>query len=225
MSAAQGAAGNRKVRHRDGAAGVPALVAFDLDGTLTRGPSCLESIAAANGFAERMAVWETSRTEAEIRAARTGVWPILTGLAPDRITGPLGDIPLAPGVFEGLAALRAAGVPVVIVSLTFTLTVSWFAERFGVVDFIGTRPHGRGFRHVFPWTKPVLLAEFAARRGIAMADVAAVGDSRGDVPMLRAVGRSVFVGPTLPEDLTPTWHLPDASIATITSLLLPDHNP
>ncbi|WP_412539969.1 haloacid dehalogenase-like hydrolase [Longispora sp. K20-0274] len=201
----------------------PGLVAFDLDGTLTRGPSCLESIAAANGFADRMAVWETSRTEAEIRAARVGVWPILTGLPPDRITGPLADIPLAPGVFEGLAALRAAGVPVVIVSLTFTLTVSWFAERFGIVDFIGTRPHGRGFRHVFPWTKPVLLAEFAARNKVAMADVVAVGDSVGDVPMLRAVGRSVFVGPALPAGLAPTWHLPGASIATITALLLKDH--
>ena len=49
------------------------LVAFDLDGTLTRGQTCMEAIADAFGFAAQMSVWEQSRTEQELTAARLGI--------------------------------------------------------------------------------------------------------------------------------------------------------
>ena len=44
------------------------LVAFDLDGTLTRGQTCLEALAHAFGFADQTPVWEQARTEQERRA-------------------------------------------------------------------------------------------------------------------------------------------------------------
>ena len=83
--------------------GAPAgirLVAFDLDGTLTRGQTCMEAIADALGFADQMATWEQARTNG-------------------------------------------------------------------------------GFRHVFPATKPTLLAQHARALGIPPHQVAAVGDSPG----------------------------------------------
>lgn len=51
----------------------PRLVAFDLDGTLTRGQTCLGVIADKLGFASEMAIWERARTDAEITRARRAI--------------------------------------------------------------------------------------------------------------------------------------------------------
>jgi hypothetical protein len=40
---------------------------------------------------------------------------------------------------------------------------------------------------VFPSTKPALPARYAAGRGWSLGDVAAVGDSHGDVPHARSI--------------------------------------
>ena len=72
------------------------LVAFDLDGTLTRGRTCLETAADAFGFADRMPVWQRSRTEQEIATARREAWELLRG----HDIAPLAAIPLAPGAVE-----------------------------------------------------------------------------------------------------------------------------
>ncbi|WP_344507055.1 HAD-IB family phosphatase [Dactylosporangium maewongense] len=197
------------------------LVAFDLDGTLTRGPTCLEATAARHGFAEQMAIWERARGDDAIIEIRDAVWALLSGWTPEQLTAPLADIPLAPGAAAGIAALHAAGIDVAIVSLGFAPHVTHFAEQLGVATVIATEIlAGGGFRHVFPSSKPVLLEQYATSRGWSLADVAAVGDSHGDVPMLRACGMSVFVGPDLPDDLTPTAHLPGAAIDHLAALCL-----
>jgi HAD superfamily phosphoserine phosphatase-like hydrolase len=198
------------------------LVAFDLDGTLTRGPTCLEATAARNGFADRAAVWEQqAHGDDAIAEIRDAVWALLRGWTAERLAAPLADVPLAPGAAEGIAALRGAGLEVVIVSLAFAPHAAHFAGRLGVDTVIATEIlAGGGFRHVFPSTKPTLLAQYAAARGWPLAEVAAVGDSHGDVPMLRACGTSVFVGATLPPGLTPTLHLPSASIDEVARHIL-----
>ncbi|MEV4516740.1 HAD-IB family phosphatase [Dactylosporangium sp. NPDC049525] len=197
------------------------LVAFDLDGTLTRGPTCLEATAARHGFADRMAVWEQARGDDAIVEVRDAVWALLRGWPAERLAAPLADVPLASGAADGIAALRDAGLDVVIVSLAFAPHAAHFAARLGVDAVIATEIlDGGGFRHVFPSTKPTLLAEHAAARGWSLADVAAVGDSHGDVPMLRACGTSVFVGADLPDGLTPTLHLPAAPIDEVARRIL-----
>ncbi|MEV0129301.1 HAD-IB family phosphatase [Dactylosporangium sp. NPDC050688] len=197
------------------------LVAFDLDGTLTRGPTCLEATAARHGFAEQMAVWEQARGEAAIIEVRAAVWALLRDWPPERLAAPLAGIPLAPGAAEGITALRDAGLDVVIVSLAFAQHAAYFAAQLGVATVIATDVlTGGGFRHVFPSTKPTLLAAYAAEHGWTLEQVAAVGDSHGDVPMLRACGTSVFVGPALPDDLTPTLHLPAAPIDEVARRIL-----
>ena len=57
--------------------------------------------------------------------------------------------------------------------------------------------------------------ELAAGRGIPMGQVAAVGDSWGDVPMLRAVGHPYFVGASLPSGLERAVHVPDGDIRRV----------
>jgi phosphoserine phosphatase len=197
------------------------LVAFDLDGTLTRGQTCMEAIADAFGFAAQMSVWEQARTEQELITARLGMWEHLQHLSTQDTDAVLADIPLAPGAIEGITTLRAAGIATIIASLTHAPHVAYFAGRLGVDAHFGTEPDGNGgFRHVFPATKPTLLAEYAHSLGVSPKQIAAVGDTPGDVPMLRTVGISIYVGTTLPYDFTPTWHLPAAPIDEITRIIL-----
>jgi hydroxymethylpyrimidine pyrophosphatase-like HAD family hydrolase len=65
-----------------------------------------------------------------------------------------------------------------------------------------------------------LLAELAATLRIDPPEIEAFGDSRGDVPMLRSVGTSVYVGRALPEGFRPTWHAPDTDLDVIVGRLL-----
>ncbi|GAA1835470.1 hypothetical protein GCM10009682_62050 [Luedemannella flava] len=197
------------------------LVAFDLDGTLTRGRTCLEALVDAYGFAGQTPVWERARTEEEIVAARLGMWEYLRPLSTEDMNAVLAGIPLAPGAVEGVAALRAAGVATVLVSLAYADNVAYFARRLGVDAHFGTEPDGTGgYRHVFPATKPTLLAGYANALDLSPEQIAAVGDTPNDVPMLRAAGVSVYVGATLPDDFTPTWHLPAAPIDEIARIIL-----
>ena len=216
--------GNRADHRHLAAPGAPAgirLVAFDLDGTLTRGQTCMEAIADAFGFADQMAAWEQARTEQELTAARLGMWEYLRHGSSQDINAAIAGIPLAPGAADGIAALRAAGVRTVIVSLTLAQCAAYFARRLGADAHIGTEPDGSGgFRHVFAATKPILLFQHARALGISPDQVAAAGDSPGDIPMLRAARTSIYVGATVPDGFTPTWHLPQAPIDEIARVIL-----
>ncbi len=197
------------------------LVAFDLDGTLTRGQTCMEAIASAFGFAAQMSVWEQARTDQELITARLGMWEYLKHLSTEDMNAVLADIPLAPGAIEGITALRTAGIATIIVSLTHAPNVAYFAARLGVDAHFGTEPDGDGgYRHVFPATKPTLLARYANALDVSPEQIAAVGDTPNDVPMLRAARISIYVGTTLPDDFIPTWHLPAARIDEIVSVIV-----
>ena len=131
--------------HHPAVPGAPAgirLVAFDLDGTLTRGLTCMEAIADALGFADQMSAWEQSRTEQELIAARLGMWEHLKHGSSQDITAAIAGIPLAPGAADGIAALRAAGIRTVIVSLTLAQCAEYFAAHLGADAHIGTAPDG-----------------------------------------------------------------------------------
>lgn len=214
---------NRTARRQaapDAPAGIR-LVAFDLDGTLTRGRTCMEAIAAEFGFADQMAAWEQAHTDQELITARLGMWEHIKHHSCQDITDAIAGIPLAPGAADGIAALREAGIRTVIVSLTLAQCVAYFARRIGADAHIGTEPDGKGgFRHVFPATKPALLARHARALGIPPRELAAAGDSLGDVPMLRAARTSIYVGVALPDGFTPTWHLPRAPIDEIARIIL-----
>ena len=181
----------------------------------------MEAIADAFGFAAQMSRWEQAPTEQGLVAARLGMWEYLQHLRIDEMNAVLSEIPLAPGAVEGIAALHAAGIATIIMSLTHAPSVAYFADRLGVTAHFGTAPDGDGgFRHVFPTTKPTLLTEYAGSLGITPHQIAAVGDTPNDVPMLRSVRILIYVGTTPPHDFAPTWHLPAAPIDEIARLIL-----
>ncbi|WP_433239901.1 HAD family hydrolase [Streptosporangium sp. CA-135522] len=197
------------------------LVAFDLDGTLTRERSCLQAVCGAFGLTVEQAVLENAHSDDELARGRRLLWRRLKDRRPAEIADALARIPLAPGAATGIAALSAAGIRTVIVSLALAPNVAYFARRLGIDAYIATEPDDSdGFRHVFPATKPLLLAEHARGLGLDMADLAAVGDSSADLPMLCAAGTSLYVGRRLPDGFTPTWHLPDARIDDVAQAII-----
>ncbi len=199
------------------------MVAFDLDGTLTRG-NCLKALVEHFGFAEKIARWEQNdMSHSELVEVRTALRRLLADRDLDEQAEALAKIPLAPGAVEAAAALREAGIPTAIVSLVFAPHAAWFARRLGIDHVIATELLDQDeFRHMFPATKPVLLTDHAAGLDIDPANIAAFGDSRGDVPMLQAVGTSIYVGRVLPEGFRPTWHAPDTALDTIVGRFI-DH--
>lgn len=204
-----------------GAPALRRLVAFDLDGTLIRADTCCEAIARPLGRLARMREFERLTTEAEIAAARAEMVTWYGDVPHADLCAPLATVPLAPGAREGFALLQRHGIATAIVSITWEFAVAQFARWLGTDHYVGTRllPDGR-IEHFWPADKARWLAALARRLEVNPGEVAAVGDSAGDLPMLRSVGRPIFVGPTLPDDLAPAAHYPDGDIERIARRLV-----
>jgi len=198
-----------------------ALVVFDLDGTLLRGPSICEVLAESLGRLERMRQLERFAGEQELRAAREEMarWYRPVGLA--RLREFLEGARLAPGAKQGLALLRAHGVAVGIASITWSFAVEHFARLLGVEHWQGTVLEESGeIRHTWPEDKAPWVRELAQRLEVPWERTAAVGDSAGDLEMLRAVGVPVFVGREVPA-VQPGWlHYPAADIEALAKHLV-----
>jgi len=195
------------------------LVAFDLDGTLIRGPTICETLAEPLGKLSRMREFEQLRDLTQIRAARQEMlsWygEPLNALC-EKLTG----VAIAPGADEAFELLAQHGIPTAIVSITWSFAVEWFARRFGADAWIGTGAKSGEVQHFWPSDKPVWLARQANALGIELSEVAAIGDSHGDVPMLAAVGHPFFVGADLPAEIAHAVHVPNADLREIAQRIL-----
>jgi phosphoserine phosphatase len=194
------------------------LVAFDLDGTLVRGPTICESLAEPLGKLSRMREFEQLRDLAQLRTARQEMlgW---YGDAPQALYDKL-SLELAPGAAAAFELLAQRGVQTAIVSITWSFAVERLARRLGADAWVGTDAHRGEIQHFWPHDKPVWLARHASTLGIEMSQVAAVGDSHGDVPMLAAVGHPFFVGADLPREIAHAVHAPNADMREIARLIL-----
>jgi HAD superfamily phosphoserine phosphatase-like hydrolase len=194
------------------------LVAFDLDGTLIRGMTICESLAEPLGKLPRMREIEQLRDLAQIRAARQEMlsWYAepLNALC-EKLT-----VDIAPGADEAFELLAQRGIPTAIVSITWSFAVEWFARRFGAAAWIGTGSQAGAIQHFWPSDKPVWLARHASALGIELSEVAAIGDSHGDVPMLAAVGHPFFIGADLPAEIAHAVHAPNADLREIAHCIL-----
>ena len=197
------------------------LVAFDLDGTLVRGPTICETLALPLGKLPRMKEIEQLRDPAQIRAARHEMLAWYGDGPLDALCAHLAEVDIAPGAAQAFEMLAKRGLPTVIVSITWSFAVASFARRFGADAWVGTEvDNAREINHFWPSDKPVWLRDYAAQRGIDMAEVAAVGDSPGDVPMLAAAGHPIFVGASLPAEIGHAVHAPNPDLRDVADLIL-----
>jgi HAD superfamily phosphoserine phosphatase-like hydrolase len=192
------------------------LVAFDVDGTLLRGPTLCECIAAGIGKLEAMHAIERLTDRSDITAAR---YEMLSWYRPHERATLLRHVRsavLAPGAREGIAALRQSGVRVALVSITWEFAVQWLASELDADFVVGTRWHGADtIEHFWPEDKATWLSLRATELQVLSTDVAAVGDSAGDLAMLRWAGTGYFVGSSS-HDLPPhVRYWPAADIGDI----------
>lgn len=79
--------------------------------------------------------------------------------------------------------------------MTWEFAVEWYARLLGADYCVGTSLGADGhISHFWPEGKARWVTELAQRLGIRLDEVVAVGDSSGDVLVLRAVGCPFFVG-------------------------------
>ena len=196
------------------------LVVFDLDGTLIRGNTCCELIAARIGRLDRMREFERCTTQQEIAAARMEMADWYSTYSEEELTEGLLAATAAPGLRTGIARLQDAGVSVAIASITWSFAVRWFARRLGVEFYLGTelRPD-RSIVHVWADDKALWLSDLARQLGLQREQTAAVGDSMSDLPMLRTAGRAIYVGQDA-IDCPDALHLPAGSIDAVSASLL-----
>jgi phosphoserine phosphatase len=192
------------------------VVAFDLDGTLLRGPTVCELLAEPLGRLAEMQRFERCTSEAEIAAARIEMARWYAGRTPGELCAALDAAAWAPGAREGVALLQAHGVPVAIASITWSFAVEWVAAQLGVARCLGTRLEpGGGVAHVWPRDKARWLEQVAGELGLPRARVAAVGDSQSDADLLAAAGLRFFVGRGALPPLPGLVHRPAGDIAAI----------
>jgi phosphoserine phosphatase len=191
------------------------LVIFDLDGTLLRGMTSCELIADRIGMLDQMRAFEMLTGEEEIGRARTEMLGWYRSHDRSQLLEALNDATLAPRVTEGLELLRRNRFQIAIASITWAFAVEHIAAKLKVEHRLGTGCTSAGeIDHVWPRHKSQWSEELADRLGIPKALTAAVGDSRGDIPLLQSVACPVFVGASLPDGLDAT-HLPGSDIMTV----------
>lgn len=195
---------------------------FDLDGTLLRGPTVCEVLAAKLGHVARAKEMERITDLDELRRAREEMAGWYGAVERAALEDMLDGVTLAPGAVDGCRALLDAGVIVAIASITWEFAVARFARLLGATEWLGTRLGDDGsIAHSWAETKADWVNHLRAEHRLLRDEVAAIGDSAGDIPLLDTGGRAVFVGPALVDGLPAgTVHMPGADITDVAALLL-----
>ncbi len=201
-------------RHPSQIPGV-SLVVSDLDGTLIRGDTVCETIARHLGHLERMREFELLRDQDQIAASRIELARYYHGRPQTELEGYLRSCRLAPGTAEGFKLLREYGVRTAIVSITWKFAVAWFTRLLGANHYVGTGLSEDGHvAHFWPKDKATYVTALMSELGLSRNEVAAIGDSWGDLEMLRSVGHPYYVGDQLPAGEA-FIHLPGGDIHEI----------
>lgn len=197
------------------------LAAFDVDGTLLRGENICGCIARNIGRSEEMDAFELLRMRADIAAGRETMLQWYAPHSQAELIGHLADLRLAPGVKNGFARLKAEGIRIALVSITWQFAVEWLANELGADYAVGTSISDDGvIGHFWPEDKATYLQTLLAELNLERGSLAAVGDSHGDIPMLQFASRGYFVGNHLPAELQSVRHWPDADISEIVADML-----
>ncbi|MBN4064408.1 HAD-IB family phosphatase [Dehalococcoides mccartyi] len=211
------------------------LVVFDVDGTLIREKTVCELIAEKIDKVERMAWLEQNagslRTStnapknASVIAAREEMadWYIEAGR--ESVDTFIDSVIWAEAAHVGIKSLTENGYLVALSSMTWSFGVEKIASDLGISDFQGSDLDWdtKQVDHVFPEDKVGFLQGLVAEHEIPNDQIYAVGDSGGDVPMLKAATHGFYLGDSDPQ-IPGTIHMPNAGIGTIAQHILNSDN-
>lgn len=168
------------------------------------------------GRLDRMKQFEGLTSEFDIAAAREEMAGWYRSIPLAELTAPLVSATVAPGAYDGTTLLRQHGIAVAIASITWDFAVACFARRLQADYYVGTGLTGdEKITHFWPRDKATWIEGLRDTLRVPVSRVAAIGDSHGDVEMLRAVGHPVFVGATPPGELLGVTYFPEADILTV----------
>ncbi len=168
-----------------------------------------------------MDAFELLRSREEITAGRQAMLEWYSPFNRATLIEYLQDLRLAPGVRNGFADLKAEGIKIALVSITWQFAVEWLAADLGADYAVVTGwDESTKIAHFWPEDKAIWLKSLLERLQIERDSLVAVGDSYGDIPMLQLASRSYFVGSVLLPELQHINHWPDADIAEIVSDVL-----
>jgi phosphoserine phosphatase len=205
------------------------VVVFDLDGTLLRGTSV--SLRLGEWMGRREAIDELERrfraneiSNHEV-ADTSASW--FTGVAPDDVWAELEAAPWIEGIEGTVRALVDAGCQVLLGTVTWRFAAEMLQHRYGFHAVCGTemdledgRLSGRVSRYFDEFDKLRFVEEWCTEHGHALECVAAVGDSRSDVPLFQRVGMAIALNAT--EDARDAAHhvLDTERLSDVLGLLL-----
>jgi len=176
------------------------VVVFDLDGTLLRRTTVALLLAEHLGQAEMIQELERAFVAGTIssRAIADASAASFAGRTTGEIQSMLAAASWIDGIEETLRTLAQSGSHVLLATITWRFAAELLQERHGFAAVSGTELHvadgvvaGNVSRYFDEHDKLQFVEDWCAERSVALDDVAAVGDSRSDLPLFRRVGRSV----------------------------------
>ncbi len=188
------------------------LAVFDLDGTLKQAPDPYVYLHERLGTLEAAEEFTAKGLSGEIPYDEwlrldTGLW---TGTPRSVLVGHLHENPYLPGARETVAALKAAGVTVAIISSGLLLHAQMVAEELGIGPVIGNElffdgeeddavANGRVTTHCSYGAKRPILEQMQAQLRVTPAETLAVGDTRSDLGLFELAAVRVAVNPNHPQ--------------------------
>lgn len=207
------------------------VVSFDLDGTIVPGTTTGRFIARRLGHGTTMDALEEAYTRGEITnrvvADRDGRY--YHGKDKARIHELLRTAPVISGLRPTIAALKEAGIHVILGTITWRFIAEYYMNEYGFLAASGVEMEetsegsltGRVTRYFDETDKVEFVASFCAARGIPISECAAVGDSRSDISLFKAAGLAIAFNATEQAKAYASVHLDAADLASILPYILP----
>ncbi len=176
------------------------LVAFDMDSTLIE-CEVIDELAKAAGVGEQVAAITESamRGEIDFNESFRQRLALLEGLDADILPQIAAGLPLTEGAEQLVRTLQRLGYKTAILSGGFMFFGNYLKEKLGInyvhantLEVIDGKITGRVTDEIVDGErKAKLLREIAAKEGLSLEQVIAVGDGANDLPMLSIAGLGI----------------------------------
>jgi phosphoserine phosphatase len=204
------------------------VVVFDLDGTLLRGTTVSLLLAEWLGQTAEIAELERAFHAHEISnrvvADTSAGW--LAGKSTAEAWKVLASGHWIDGMAETFRILDAAGASLLLGTITWSFAAEMLGEHYGFAAVSGTEMRvdrgvlsGTVRRYFDEHDKARFVEEWCAQNGFSMSQVAAIGDSRSDIPLFRRVGRSIALNATPDARAAATYVLDSEDLRDVLALL------
>jgi phosphoserine phosphatase len=207
------------------------VVVFDLDGTLLRGTTVslllAEWLGQASAITELERAFHAHEISNSVVADTSAGW--LAGKSVAETWRVLTIGPWIDGMAETFQVLTTARVSLLLGTITWRFAAEMLQERYGFQAVSGTEMQtsdgalsGVVSRYFDEHDKVRFVEAWCKQSGYSMNQVAAIGDSRSDVPLFRQAGMSIALNATPDAQAVATHVLDTEDLRDVLALLQGD---